>query len=101
MISALLAFAVAPVQSKVSGRVKSRCCATMQSGSQQNGCDHHQAPKSDQDKQCCAGCVFCLVTLLPATTVFLYPPQKEESLATLAVGEHVRFDRPPVPPPRA
>ena len=98
--SASIAVAVIPTQASVPQVMKAGCCAKMKAGGQENDCGHH-APKSGQDKQCCSGCLFCLAMLLSATTAFVYPPTGEESFATLAIREHVRSHRPPVPPPRA
>src|SRR5436189_2652315 len=98
--SASIAIAVIPAQAAVPPVLKAGCCAKMKMGVQENDCGHH-APKSDQDKQCCSGCVFCLAMLLPATTRFVYPPTGEESFATLSICEQVLSHRPPVPPPRA
>jgi hypothetical protein len=99
-ISASIAFAVIPAQSAVPQIEKASCCAKMKMDAPANDCGQH-APKSTQDKQCCSGCVFCLAILLSARTPFVYSPSGEESFATLSIHEHVRSDRPPVPPPRA
>jgi hypothetical protein len=98
--SGSIAIAVIPAPAAVPQLVKAGCCAKMKMGVQENDCGHYP-PKSDQDKQCCSGCVSCLAVLLPATTRFVYPPTGEESFATLSIREHVRSHRPPVPPPRA
>jgi hypothetical protein len=63
-------------------------------------CDRH-APKSDQDKQCCLGCVFCLAAVLSTTSPVVYPPAGEESFAAFVARELVRSRRPQVPPPRS
>jgi hypothetical protein len=97
--SASIAVAVIPAQAVVPQAVKAGCCAKMKMDAPANDCGHH-APKSEQEKQCCAGCVFCLAILV-RTTSFVYPPTGGESFATVAIREHVRSDRPPVPPPRA
>jgi hypothetical protein len=65
-----------------------------------NGCGHH-APKSDQEKQCCAACAFGLGLFLTSVTPFVYSPSGEESFATVSARAHIRSRRPPVPPPRA
>ncbi|MCA1660016.1 MAG: hypothetical protein LC642_05700 [Verrucomicrobiaceae bacterium] len=65
-----------------------------------DGCARH-VPKSDQEKQCCNGCVICLATLASVATPFVYPPTGEESFAAFVSREHDRSHRPPVPPPRA
>ncbi len=100
VISASIAVAVIPAQAAVPRVVKAGCCAKMKMDAQAKDCGHH-APKSDQDKQCCSGCVFCLAILLSGTTSFAYPSTGEESFATASIREHVRSHRPPVPPPRA
>jgi hypothetical protein len=99
-ISCSIALAVSPAQSAVPKMEKASCCAKMKTEEAANDCGQH-APKPTQDKQCCSGCVFCLAILLSTTTPFVYPPTGEESFATLAIREHVRSHRPPVPPPRA
>ena len=98
--SASIAIAVISAQAAVPQVVNAGCCAKMKVGGQESDCGHH-APKSDQDKQCCSGCLFCLAMLVSATTPFVYPPTGEESFATLSIREHGRSHRPPVPPPRA
>jgi hypothetical protein len=97
--SASIAIAMIPPQTGAPPVVKAGCCAKMKMGAQENDCGHH-SPKSDQDKQCCSGCVFCLAVLLPAPTRFVYPPTGEESFATFSIRDRVRSHRPPVPPPR-
>jgi hypothetical protein len=96
--SASFAVAVIPAQAVVP-QAKAGCCAKMKMDAPANDCGH-RAPKSDQEKQCCASCVFCLAILV-RTTSFVYPPTGEESFATVVVRERVRSHRPPVPPPRA
>ena len=100
LISCSIAFAVIPAQVSVAQLEKASCCAKMKADEAANDCGQH-APKSDQDKQCCSGCVFCLAILVSATTPFVYPPTGEESFGALSIHEHVRSHRPPVPPPRA
>ncbi len=99
-ISASIAFAVIPAQSAVPQIEKASCCAKMKMDAPPNDCGHH-APKSDQEKQCCAACAFGLGLFLTSVTPFVYLPSGEESFATLSIHEHLRSDRPPVPPPRA
>jgi hypothetical protein len=66
-----------------------------------NDCGHH-APKSNQEKECCIGaCGFCFALFFIPTSPLIYPPSGEESFARLLIREHVRSQRPPVPPPRA
>jgi hypothetical protein len=98
--SASIAVAVIPAQAVVPQVVKAGCCAKMKMDVLANGCGHH-APKSDQEKECCAACVFGLALFLTPATPFVYAPSGEESFATVAIREHVRSHRPPVPPPRA
>jgi hypothetical protein len=100
LTSASIALAVIPAQAVVPQVVKAGCCAKMKLDAQADGCGHH-APKSDQEKECCAACVFGLALFLTPATPFVYPPTGEESFATLSIHEHVRSHRPPVPPPRA
>ena len=89
-----------PAQAVVPQGVKAGCCAKMKMDAQANDCGHH-APKSNQEKECCAACVPCMAILSSATKPFVYPPTGEESFAALSIREHVRSHRPPVPPPRA
>ena len=98
--SVSIAAAVIPAQAAAPLVLKAGCCARMKMDAPANDCGHH-APKPDQDKQCCSGCVFCVAILSPAARPFVYPPTGEESFATFSIREHVRSDRPPVPPPRA
>jgi hypothetical protein len=97
---ASVAVAVIPAQAAVPQVVKAGCCAKMKMDAQANDCGHH-APKSDQEKECCAACVFGLALFFMPATPFVYSPSGEESFVMLAVREHVRSHRPPVPPPRA
>jgi len=96
-----LAFAVIPVGAAAAPELKKSCCAKMKMNAAVDDCAHHQAPKSDQEKQCCVGCSACLALFLTRATPFLYPPAGEESYATLSARALVRSYRPPVPPPRA
>ena len=98
LASASIAVAVVPTQVAVP-LMKAGCCAKMKMDAPANDCGH-QAPKSNQEKECCAGCVFCLAILVK-TTPLIYPPSGEESFATVTIHEQVRSHRPPVPPPRA
>lgn len=100
VISASIAVAVIPAQAAVPQLVKAGCCAKMTMDAQASDCGQH-APKSEQDKECCAACVFGLALFFTSATRFVYPPSGEESFATLSICEHVRSHRPPVPPPRA
>lgn len=96
--SASIACAVIPAQAAVPQVVKAGCCAKRDA--QANDCSHH-APKSDQEKECCAACVFGLALFFTPATPFIFSPSSEESFATVPFCEHFRSDRPPVPPPRA
>ena len=98
--SASIAAAVVPAQAVVPQVVKPGCCAKVKMDEPANDCGHH-APKSNQEKECCAVCVLGLALFLSPATPFVYPPTGDESFATLAFREQVRSDRPPVPPPRA
>jgi hypothetical protein len=99
VISASIAVAMIPTQAAVPQVVKAGCCAKMKMDAQANDCGHH-APKSNQEKECCAACVFGLALFFTPATPFLHPPSGEEFFATLSIREHVRSYRPPVPPPR-
>lgn len=96
-ISWSLALAAMPARA-AARQLKAGCCAKMAKDAAANDCGQH-APKSNDEKQCCSMCAFC-VALLPATTPFVYSPSGKESFPEVSAGEHVRSDRPPVPPPR-
>ena len=98
LASASIAVAVVPTHVAVP-QMKAGCCAKMKMDTPANDCGRH-APKSNQEKECCAGCVFCLAILVK-TVPLVYPPTGEESFANVAIREQVRSHRPPVPPPRA
>jgi hypothetical protein len=100
LASASIAVAGIPAQAVVPQVVKAGCCTKMKMDPQANDCGHH-APKSDQEKECCAACVFGLALFFTPVTPFVYSPSGEEYFATLSIRGHVRSDRPPVPPPRA
>jgi hypothetical protein len=100
LISASIGVAIIPARAVVPEVVRAGCCAKMKIEAQANNCGHH-APKSDQEKECCAACAPCVAILSSATKPFVYPPTGEESFAALSIREHVRSHRPPVPPPRA
>ena len=81
-------------------QVKTGCCAMMKKeAAEPKDCGQH-APKSNEDKQCCSLCVFCLATIASMATPFVYPPTGEETFAAFISREHDRSHRPPVPPPR-
>jgi hypothetical protein len=94
-----IALAIMPAQSALLPIEKTSCCAKMKTEAPTHGCAGH-APKPEQEKQCCAGCVFCLAILLPSPTPFVYPSTGEESFAAFIAGELNRPHRPQVPPPR-
>ena len=97
-ISSSLALAAMPAQA-AAPQVKKGCCAAKKIDPQVNDCDQH-APKSNEDKQCCSMCAFCIAVLAMKTS-FVYPPTGQESFAILSISERIRSDQPPVPPPRA
>jgi hypothetical protein len=98
-ISCSIALAAIPAQTPVPQTKKASCCAMMKAEAANDDCSQH-APKSDQDKQCCAGCVFCLAILSSSSAPFVYPPTGEESFALFTGRELDRPHRPLVPPPR-
>src|SRR4051812_38215880 len=100
LLSGSIAFAVVPSQTAISHSVKTSCCAKAQTEKATDGCARH-APKSDQEKQCCAGCLFCLAVLSGSAAPFVYPPTGEESFAAFAARGLARPHRPRVPPPRS
>jgi hypothetical protein len=97
-ISCSLALAAIPSQAGTL-QAKTGCCAQMKKDAETKDCGQH-SPKSNEDKQCCSMCAFCLA-ILATKKSFVYPPTGEESFATLSIHERIRSDRPPVPPPRA
>ena len=99
LLSGSIALAVVPPQTRVPQTRKASCCAKAETEKMPGGCARH-APKSDQEKQCCAGCLFCLAVIPAAAIPFVYPPTGEESFAAFAARELVRPHRPQVPPPR-
>jgi hypothetical protein len=101
LISCSIALAIMPAQSALLlPTEKMSCCAKMKAESAAHGCARH-APKPEPEKQCCAGCVFCLAILPPSPTPFVYPSTGEESFAAFIAGELNRPHRPQVPPPRS
>jgi hypothetical protein len=98
--SASIAAAVIPAQAVVPQIVKAGCCAAMKMDAPASDCGHH-APKSNQEKECCAACVFGLALFITPVTPSIYPPSSGESFAAFFLHEHLRSNRPPVPPPRA
>src|ERR1700674_4887818 len=100
VISCSIALAAVPARMPVPQIEKADCCAKIKAEAASNDCDHH-APKSDQEKQCCAACPYGCALLLTAAAPFVYPPVGDESFAAFISSEHTRSQRPPVPPPRA
>jgi hypothetical protein len=96
--------AAAAIPSRTSAPVpqteKTDCCAKMKTESATRECDRH-APKSDQDKECCALCTIGLALVATFAAPFVYPPVGDETFAAYLSSEHSRSQRPPVPPPRA
>jgi polyferredoxin len=99
LLSGSIALAVVPPQTPVPQTRKTSCCAKAKTEKRTDGCARH-SPKSDQEKQCCGGCVVCLAVIPASATPFVYPPTGEESFAAFAARELVRPHRPQVPPPR-
>jgi hypothetical protein len=99
LVSCSIAFAAIPVQVPVPQIEKASCCAKMKGEAATDGCDRH-APKSNEDKQCCSLCAFC-VAILATTAPFVYAPTGEQFFAAFLNREQIRSHRPPVPPPRA
>ncbi|MEA3186618.1 MAG: hypothetical protein QOD99_448, partial [Chthoniobacter sp.] len=98
-LSCSIGFAAVPRQvAPVPEIEKTSCCAKMKAASVAHDCDRH-APKSDQDKQCCALCAFGLALVATLATPFVYPPVGDETFAAYVSSEHSRSQRPPVPPP--
>jgi hypothetical protein len=93
-----LLLAVVPVQAAPKIE-KTKCCAKTNAKTTADDCAQH-APKSDQEKQCCAACVICAAVLPISAMGFVYPPTGDESFARFLVRELIRSDRPQVPPPR-
>jgi hypothetical protein len=101
LLSTSIAFAAVPRQPLVIAEVhKDDCCAMMKTPSANHECERHP-PKHDSDQQCCAACVSCVATIAVAVGSFVYPPVGEQAFAHYISSEHLRSDRPPVPPPRA
>src|SRR4051794_1062236 len=72
-----IALAALPAQKPLAPTGKMSCCAKAKTEKATDGCARH-APKSDQEKQCCAGCLFCLAVLSGSAAPFVYPPTGEE-----------------------
>ncbi len=99
-LSVSLAFAAIPRQPLLIPEVqKEDCCAKMKGPSASHECDRHP-PKPDPDQQCCAACAYGFAATVATATPFVYPPVGDETFAAYISSEHLRSDRPPVPPPR-
>jgi hypothetical protein len=99
-LCASLLFAFVPAQAASLPVEKASCCAKMEAKAEAGGCAKH-APKSDQEKQCCTDCGFCLAALVTRAAIFVYPPNGDQSFRTFVLREFVRSDKPRVPPPRS
>jgi hypothetical protein len=99
-ISCSIALGAVPVRINLPQVEKSGCCARMKAEVKSHACERH-APKSDDDKQCCAACALGCAVLANAGTPFVYPSTGDEKFAAFISFERLRSDRPPVPPPRA
>ena len=100
VISCSIAFAAVPAQMPVTQIEKMSCCAKTKAETAGHDCERH-APKSDQDKECCALCAIGLSLVATFAAPFVYPPVGDETFAAYISSEHSRSQRPPVPPPRA
>jgi hypothetical protein len=94
-----LLFAVVPVQASARPTEDVKCCAKMKAKAETENCANH-APKSDQEKQCCAACVFCVADFVAPAIPFIYPSTGSEAFRDFVCRELVRSDKPQVPPPR-
>jgi hypothetical protein len=99
LISCAVGLAAVPAQMPVPQIEKADCCAKANADGANHECDRH-APKSNDEKQCCAACAFGLALFFAPATSFIYPPAGDQSFAAFISTEHLRSERPPVPPPR-
>ena len=86
-----------PLQSALPLPGRSDCCAKM--NEPQNDCGK-QAPKSKQDRQCCATCVIGLGLFIAGATPLATTQPGDESFPLYRLQERSRSERPPTPPPR-
>jgi len=100
LVSCAVALAAVPAQMPVPQVEKEDCCAKMKTHDASHECERH-APKSDEENHCCAACAFGLALFVSPATPFIYPPTGDQSFAAFISSDHLRSDRPPVPPPRA
>ena len=99
VLSCSIGVAAIPRQAPALDIQKTNCYAKMKMPSAFHDCGRH-APKSDQEKECCALCAFGLAVMTAGATSFVYPPVGDETFAAYISSEHSRSQRPPVPPPR-
>jgi anaerobic selenocysteine-containing dehydrogenase len=100
VISGSIALGAVPMRISLPQVEKAGCCAKMKAEPKSQACDRH-APKSEDDKQCCAACALGCAVLANAGIPFVYPANGDEKFAAFISSERLRSDRPPVPPPRA
>ena len=93
-----IAVAVVPARATIPQVVKTNCCAMMMNGPADD-CSH-QAPKSEQENDCLRPARPASLSSSPRRHR-LFIRQLAGNLFPLFVREHVRSQRPPVPPPRA
>jgi hypothetical protein len=58
-------------------------------------------PAKTQEDHCCAACAVGLSLFIAPPGALLFRPANGERLIAASAAESSRFDRPPVPPPRA
>ena len=100
LIAIALATAIVPLQATPPSVREADCCAGMKIAADGPHCAKH-APKSAEEQQCCAACILRLGLIASATAVPLYPPRADQSFAPFLRDGQVRFEKPPVPPPRS
>jgi hypothetical protein len=100
VVTCSIALANVPAQIGLPVIEKTGCCAKMKAEARSHDCERH-APQSDQEKQCCALCALGCAVLSTGAIAFIYPPTGDEKFAAFIASERLRFERPPVPPPRA
>jgi hypothetical protein len=88
-----------PLQSALPLPGRSDCCAKMKMNEPQNDCSK-EAPKSKQDRQCCATCVIGLDLFIASATPLATTQPGDESFPLYHLQERSRSERPPTPPPR-
>jgi hypothetical protein len=98
-LSFSMAVAILPLRANVARPVKASCCAETQAQSSQKHCPKHM-PKGQSDQQCCAACIVGMAVFIGGTAPLLLPPHADQTFAGYNFDEHLRSERPPVPPPR-